>query len=90
MLRRPFWITVGQPVRPDSWPVADLDEWVRLTQLPPGFQCQVLWREVQQTRYRSGDHRTPAEAAKRVRELLAQLGHSLCDIGISPDQPLPR
>ena len=85
--QRPFWYDDDAP-RSNEWPIRDLAAWERVTELQPGFACQVMWRERTHVRYRIQNCATTAEAAEFARAKIRDLGAALDDLGISAEQPL--
>lgn len=86
--QRPFWTTLTDGPDANPWPIRDLAEWLRVTQLRPGFACQVIWRERTHCTYRHHNTRTPQEAADFARSLMRDLGPKLYDLGITSSQPI--
>jgi hypothetical protein len=86
--QRPFWTNLGGDLDANDWPIRDLAEWLRVTQLQPGFACQVLWRERTHCSYRHHNERTPQAAADFARSLMRALGPKLYDLGITANQPI--
>lgn len=84
--QRPFCTTLGSDTNP--WPIRDLAEWLRVTQLRPGFACQVFWRERTHCSYRYHNARTTKDAAAFARSLMRDLGLKLYDLGITAGQPI--
>lgn len=86
--QRPFWTTLSDGPDTNPWPIRDLAEWLRVTQLRPGFACQVIWRERTHSSYRHYNARTTQEAAAVARSLMRDLGVKLYDLGVTSNQPI--
>lgn len=83
--QRPFAVS---PISDgNSWPMLDMDAWLKETVLEDGFVCQVSWRERQRMTWQVANFSAPHKGAEFARSLMDDPTRPLFDLLVHTNQP---
>lgn len=87
---RPYWRSEGEGQANHFRPFTDLAQWAAVGEVPEGRVCQVLWRARDERQHQTMNFLTRKEAVGFARAKMAEMGDTLYDLGITPNQAIKR
>jgi hypothetical protein len=85
-IARPYWRSDGEGKANQFRPFTDLTQWAAVGKLPEGRVCQVLWRARDECQHQTMNFQTRDDAVRFARAKMAEMGDTLYDLGITPNQ----